>query len=328
MAFALPFRGMRHASFGLTATLVIALSSTFACAVPFKPDLTLNGHTGRINSVAFSPDGKRLASVSDDGHLKVWDLATQRELIDVQGAMPNRNVVRFTADGGTVVALGSDREVLVVDVAAGKPRDSIKLADMNGGAASLDVSPDGKRLAVVGRGTLRLFDLTTGEAKGAYDVHPGYDVAGVAFSPDGSTIATVSSDNSATLIEASSGKVLQSLSTVAHGLAVAFSRDGKNLYTYSDDHVLRSFDVASGDVTKLMADGKQLSTIAVSTDGKTIVLGDTAHGPWLMSLPAGIPLPESYEGEDRVTAAAISADDLWIAGGGNEGALYVWKRKR
>jgi WD40 repeat protein len=133
---------MRSASIGLTAALAIVLSSRSAIAAAAPPDVTLKGHTGRINSVAFSPDGKRLASVSDDGHLKVWDLATQRELFDAEGAAPNRNTVRFTADDSTVVALGSDKNVLVVDVAAGKLRAPIALADMTGSATCLDVSPD------------------------------------------------------------------------------------------------------------------------------------------------------------------------------------------
>jgi WD40 repeat protein len=318
---------MQKVFIGLTAALAIAISSDLARAGGAPPDVTLAGHTGRINSVAFSPDGKRLASVSDDGHLKIWDLATGHEQFDAEDAAPNRNVVRFSADGGTVVAIGSDKNVLVIDVAAGKQRAPIALANMTGSATGLDVSPDGKTLAVVGRGTLRLFDLSTGAAKGAYEVHKSYEAAAVAFSPDRSTLATVGSDNTALIIDPASGKALKTFDIVHHGLAVAFSRDGKNLYTYGDDKVLRSFDIASGEVSKLMNDGTPLSTIAVSSDGKTLVLGDSAHGPLLMSLPLGIRLGEEYAGDDRVTAACISPDDQWIAGGANEGAIYVWKWK-
>jgi WD40 repeat protein len=174
---------------------------------------------------------------------------------------------------------------------------------------------------------LRLFDLATGNAKGTYEVHKSYEAATVAFSPDGSTLATVGSDNTALLIDSTSGNVRQTFKIVQHGLAVAFSRDGKNLFTYSDDQTLRSFDIATGEVTKLMNDGTPLTTISVSADGKMLVLGGASRGPLMLSLPLGIRLGQDYAGDNRVMAACISADDQWIAGGANEGAIYRWKWK-
>ena len=313
------------AALGLAALLLLAPHPPAALADKAPPDVTLSGHKSAVFAVAFSPDGKRLASAADDGLLKIWDPAAGKELFSFEGVKNNKNQVRFTPDGKAVVALGSEHNLVFLDVETGKPRKPIAVADLPGGPVAFDLSPDGKTAAVVGWGTLRLYDLAGGAPKGAYEVHKGYQASAVAFSADGARLATAGSDNTALLLDVAGGRVVRTIQLGAKGEAVAFSHDGKSLFVVANDMVLRSFDVEGGEVRKLVAKGVPVLTLAASADGKMLVLGGTGRGPWLLSLPEGTLTDGAYDSEDRVKSAAVSPDGKWFAGGANEGAVYLWK---
>ena len=132
----------------LAVLLLVSLCPLPAFADKAPPDITLAGHGSRVLGLAFSPDGRYLATVGDDGLLKVWDLAGKREVFSVSGARNNSNQVRFTPDGKTVVAIGAENNVVVFEADTGKPIAPIALPSVPGGPSAIDLSPDGKTLAV------------------------------------------------------------------------------------------------------------------------------------------------------------------------------------
>ncbi len=218
--------------------------------------------------------------------------------------------------------------VLVVNASTGKLSGSISIANLPGGPAALNLSPDGTTIAVVGRSTLRLIDLATGAAKLDYEVHKLYAVASVAFSPDGARIATASTDNTSLVIDIATGKVLRTFDLELKGEQVVFSRDGKTVLASSSDQVLRSFSIETGEGRKLIDKGVPFHTLTVSKDGKLLVLSGTGRAPWLLSLPDGKLTSDAFDSEDRVMSATISPDGKWIAGGANEGDIYLWKAEK
>lgn len=288
------------------------------------PEITLTGHSGPVLDVAFSRDGARLASVGDDGKLKLWDIAGKKELFSCDGLKSSGNNVRFTPDGKSIVAIGSSSDVAVIDAATGKAR-SIPLTEMIGGAAALDLSPDGTTIAIVGRGKLRLLDLATGAAKADYVVHSGYGVTAVAFSADGKLIATAGTDSKACIVDAATGKILQTLKLSINGVAIALSQDGKTLYVSTTDQVLQSFDVASGTARTLVDVHLPVLKLYLSGDGKTLAVAGIAHGPWLLSLPEGKRSEAVFDSGEWVKSGATSSDSRWVAGGGNQGSVFIWK---
>ena len=319
---------MIHALRPLVAVSLLTLP-TLARAEAAMPDVTLVGHTTAISSVAFSPDGKFLATADDGGTMKLWDVAAKKELATVDHLANPGGQVRFTPDGKTVIALGNT-ELAVLDVATAKRKPPVAVADLPGGPTAFDISPDGKWAAVVGRSSLRIYDLSTGTVKYAWDVHTNYGIRAVAFSPDSAHVATASTDHTALVVEASTGKIPATLQLKLNGVAVAFTHDGKRLLTYAEDGSLRSFDATTdgaAEDAKVLLDRGRVRTMAVSTDGKSVVVGGPGRGPWVVPTDGGKVVDGLYDSPNFVYAAAVSADGQWVAGGANDGSVYLWKAR-
>jgi WD40 repeat protein len=154
-----------------------------------------------VNCLAFSPDGKTLASGSSDATIKLWDVATGKEQATLKGHKAGVICVAFSPDGKTL-ASGSNRDDTTIklwDVATGKEQATLKGHKTGSGVT---FSPDGKRLVSWGggardTGTIKLWDVATGKEQATLWGHRS-TVASVAFSPDGNTLA--SGDNDMTIM--------------------------------------------------------------------------------------------------------------------------------
>lgn len=307
------------------AFVMLATARVFADRQP--PDITLSGHGGPVFDVAFSPDATRVASVGDDGKVKIWDVPGKKELFTIDGARSSSNHVRVMPDGTTAIVLGSENNLLAIDLQSGKSR-SMALPAQAGGANSFDLSPDGKTIALTGRGSLILIDSASGAVKSQYEVHKGYEIPAVAFSADGSQIATASSDNTALIVGAAGGSIRHSFKLNLNGVAVAISHDGKVLYVSTSDRALQSFDVETGAAKTLVEPGQMIFTLVISTDGKSLVMGGLGHWPSLVSVPDGALIEPAFDSDNWVKCAAMSADGKWLVGGAHNGDVCLWKTAR
>jgi hypothetical protein len=159
---------------------------------------TLKGHTapegGRavVGSVAFSPDGSRLASASTDGTIKVWDTASGQEVRTLKGHTGEVWSVAFNPDGSRLASASWDKTIKIWDLA--KVNEPRTLNGHTGPVDSVAFSPDGSRVASAGFDrTIRIWDLARGNEPRTLGRHTGR-VYSVAFSADGSRLASASGD--------------------------------------------------------------------------------------------------------------------------------------
>jgi WD40 repeat protein len=148
------------------ACLGLLTTSSLAAQEP-KLRGTLKGHTESVQSVAFSPDGKTLASASGDRSIKLWDVATGKEQATLKGHTGSVRSVAFSSDSKTLASASYDKTVKLWDVATGKERATLK--GHTGMVYSVAFSPDGRMLASAGGSTfgepgeLKVWDVATGK---------------------------------------------------------------------------------------------------------------------------------------------------------------------
>jgi WD40 repeat protein len=161
------------------------------------PPLLCLEHGSAVYAVAFSPDGKTIATGSADGTARLWDTATGKPVGSPLNHVGDINAVAFSPDCRIIATGSADRTARLWDAATGKPLGPPMnhLGDIN----AVAFSPDGKTIATGSRdNTARLWDAATGKPLGPPMAHQA-EVLAVAFSPDGKTIATGSGDRTARL---------------------------------------------------------------------------------------------------------------------------------
>ena len=286
--------------------ITLLLVSSFAVAAQ-QPELVVQtGHASLVISVAFSPDGRLIASGSSDSTIKLWDAATCNQLRSLEGHTGPVNSVAFSPDGNVIASGSGDKTIKLWDVATGNQVRSLE--GHTGYVTSVAFSPDGKVIASgSGDKTIKLWDAATGKQLRSLEGHTG-EVNSVAFSPDGKWIASGSQDKTIKLWDAATGKQLRSLEGYTGGVnSVTFSPDGKV--------------IASGSQVKAPVAGWDLvarNTLGESLSGgkdKTIKLWDAATGKELRSL-------EGHTGD--VNSVAFSPDGKVIASGSQDKTIKLW----
>ena len=227
----------------------------------------------RINDIAYSPDGTKLAVAAGNG-IWIYDAQTGQELAQCAGHIYTVHNIAFRPDGKTIasVGIGYDQTVRLWDVHTGKNLQTFKCK-----AWDVAFSPDGKTIVSGGfPHKVYLLDVDTGKLLRTFTGHTDYHVKNVAFGPDGKTIASMGGRSGNVMLwDANTGKRLKTLTTQTKGIhnLLTFSPDGRMIASGHDSHTISLWDVHTGKHLQAITniDTFLKTRSAFSPDGKMIV---------------------------------------------------------
>jgi WD40 repeat protein len=322
---------------------------------PVKTLDVLRGHGDRVYSVAFSPDGKYLASGSADRTVRLWDVTASQKWATLTGHRGKVYAVAFSPDGQVLASASADRTVRLWNPVTGQPQATMLQLSSRGFA--LAFSPDGRTLAVGNRdGTVGLWDLATGQLRTTLARNRGRvgAVYALAFRPDGQVLASGHASGKVTLWDVAQAKERALLAQgrrfyflwTDHSPAVAFAPDGKILATgktQNEGKPIRVWNAVTGQFLSSLQDSPDwLATVskwvllAVTEIGFHTVYGlaFTPDGKVLVAAQGRmVKLWDVASGEVRnwftghrgkVYAVAVSPDGQTVASSGADRTVRLW----
>ncbi|PLZ80949.1 hypothetical protein CEN44_29050 [Fischerella muscicola CCMEE 5323] len=279
-------------------------------------------HSESVNSVAFSPDGKTIASGGPDKTIKLWDTTTGRVIKTLTGHNNGVYSIAFSPDGKTIASGSADNTIKLWDVTTGQVIKT--LTGHNNEVYSVVFSPDGKTIASSSvDNTIKLWDITTGQIIKTLTGHEG-TVNSITFSPDGKTIASGSVDQTIKLWDVVAGKAIKTLTGHVDTVnSVVFSPDGNLIASASDDKTIKFWDVTTGKARTLTGYDTGITSVAFSPDGNMIISGDDSTVKlWDVTTSKLIKTLTGHT--SHITNVVFSPDGKTIASSSNDKTIKIW----
>ncbi|HVB60079.1 MAG TPA: serine/threonine-protein kinase [Ktedonobacteraceae bacterium] len=311
----------------IPATVFVANMPVVKSVIPSKGSaigtmlLKYTKHSGNVPTVAWSPDGRRLASGSDDETVQVWDASTGQHLCIYRGHSGNVPTVAWSPDGRRLASGSDDETVQVWDASTGLRFTNYRAV----GVSTVMWSPDGYRLVFGSGRTAQVWDANTGQRILIYTRHSGH-VTSVALSPDGRRLASGSRRTAQVWDTNNFGQLFFTYTGHSDRVSsVAWSPDGRRLASGSDDETAQVWDASTGQriliytghtghVTSVVwsPDGRWLAS---SSYDKTVQVWDASTGNLIYV----------YQGHtEPVLSVAWSPDGMRIASAAGR-EVHIWQ---
>jgi WD40 repeat protein len=279
--------------------------------------------------MAFSGDGRWLATGDDSAKVYLWDTATGKEVRRLPAGQELVISVAFSPDGKTLAAGVSDNRTLVRlwDVASGDLRWETTVKE--GGQPTVTVSPDG-RFVAVGSGRvaakepcpIHLLDADTGQEVRTLGSHQEH-ISALAFSPDGKTLASGSFDGMIGLWDVATGKDLRP--QAGHGapvMSLALAPDGKHLASAGRDRTVRLWSLPDGKEQHVLTGHKEMvQAVAFAPDGRSLASVDASEAVCFWDSVSGKEVRRLPGGERRTWIYSFAPDGKSLLGASVNGTV-------
>jgi tetratricopeptide (TPR) repeat protein/uncharacterized protein with WD repeat len=275
-----------------------------------------------VRSVAFSPDGRWLASGFLHGGIKIWEVYTGLNAICLEGHIASVNSVAFSPDSRWLASGSRDKTIKLWDAETGGEIHSLR--GHEGEVRAVAFSPDGMWLVSGSHDrTVRMWRVGTGRQVQILGHHK-HHVTSVVFSPNGRWVASASSDKTIKLWDVTTGQAVKTLRGHAKGIeALAFSPDGKLLASGGNDRQIKIWDMSGRELQTLIGLPSDVTSLAFSPDGKLLGAGSLGKTIRLWRLAAGKVIKTVQFTEISYNSVAFSPEGQWLAFGSRDIQLWL-----
>jgi WD40 repeat protein len=303
-----------------TAPNIVSQSST---------GFTYTGHTSGVTCVAWSPNGKYVASGSFDQKVKIWN-ATNGQFVQIYREHKSTvESITWSPDSTRVASCSNDKTVQIWNASTG---EKLLMYNDTASVSSVAWSPDGSYIASANfstpgiLATIQVWNATTGEHLLTYRGHSTSIVYGIAWSSDGKYIVSCGSDQTAQVWSASTGtRLFTYKSHRAEVLTVAWSPHDMRIASGSSDTTVQIWNATTGkNLLTYRQHADAVYSVAWSHDGMRIASGSSDKTAQVWDVATGSHIYSHAQQDDAVNSLTWSPDGTYIASA-NGIAVQIWK---